>query len=130
MVSNYSIAVPLNNGSKRKSNTISCCKSRIQETREILNDEPKEQNIEPPVTFEPKGTIAGSVAVRNLFKSWLTMLRMPLPDQVTEGTLEGSFLKIVEPEQKIQNNGRVEILKMVFYFFGSNATIKIPAMIL
>nr|GEW26496.1 putative embryo defective protein [Tanacetum cinerariifolium] len=116
-------------GSNRKSLILSSLKGGIQDSKETLKDEPKVQNIQPPVTLESNGTIAGSVAVHNMFKSWLTLLRKPSPCQVSEGILEGPFLKTVEAENKIEISESGETSKEVWSdFLGSHATIKTPAM--
>lgn len=123
------IMYPHIHGSNRKSLILSSLKGGIQDSKETLNVEPKVQNIQPPVTLESIGTIAGSAAVQNLFKSWLTLLRKPSPCQVSEGILEGPFLKTVEAENKIEISESGETSKKVWSdFLGSHATIKIPAM--
>ncbi|GJS00345.1 hypothetical protein Tco_0316853 [Tanacetum coccineum] len=100
-------------GSNRKSLILSSLKGGIQDSKETLNDEPKVQNIQPPVTLESNGTIAGSAAVQNMFKSWLTLLRKPSPCQVSVGILEGPFLKTVEAENKIEITESGETSKKV-----------------
>ncbi|PWA80726.1 hypothetical protein CTI12_AA192820 [Artemisia annua] len=127
--SHLCITHPHIHGSNRKSLILSSLKGGIQDSKETLNDEPKVQNIQPPVTLESNGTIAGSAAVQNLFKSWLTLLRKPSPCQVSEGILEGPFLKTVEAENKIEISESDETSKKVWSdFLASHATTKIPAM--
>nr|XP_043618067.1 uncharacterized protein LOC122589811 isoform X1 [Erigeron canadensis] len=122
---------PLIHVLKRKSLRMLSFKAGIQDNKEIMYDAQELQNIESPVTVESNGTIAGSVAVKNLFKSWLTLLRMPSPHQPAEGMLEGPFLhNIVEAEDSVQDSGRGEILKIVWCdLLGLHSTIKITAII-
>ncbi|XP_071731698.1 uncharacterized protein [Rutidosis leptorrhynchoides] len=127
-----SLRVQIAHASKRNLLKISSSKSGIQDSEEIMYDSQEVQNMKIPVTLESNGTIAGSIAVQDLFKSWLTLLRMPSPHHVAEGTLEGPFLnQIAETENKIiQNSGRSEILKMGWSTFLSlHPTIKVTAMI-
>lgn len=81
-------------------------------------------------------TTAGSQAIQQLFKSWLTLLRTPssssqsqLPNETLEETSENEIVET--DDKKIQTSGRGVILKTVWRsFLGLDATIKIPAMIL
>ncbi|KAL6318577.1 hypothetical protein AAG906_000655 [Vitis piasezkii] len=103
-----------------------------QGNEETITESPKSQNVPLPYSSEANGTIGGSLAIQNLFKKWLTMLRTQSPSQEVDEILgEGPAVKeILETQNEIQNKDRGEILKAVwFYFLGMDAVIKIPLLI-
>ncbi|KAK9080512.1 hypothetical protein SSX86_000270 [Deinandra increscens subsp. villosa] len=102
---------------------------------ETIADSPKMKNNHATSipTSNMDETTAGSQAIQQLFKSWLTLLRTPssqseIPDETLE---EGpSSNEMVETGCKIQNSRRSMLLKAVWAsFMGLDPAIKIPAMI-
>ncbi|KAI3684510.1 hypothetical protein L6452_33734 [Arctium lappa] len=101
--------------------------SYISEGNEdILSGLPKVQNGRAHSTPDADVTTTGSLAIRNLFKSWLTLL--PMASQNKEETLEGpSSNRRAETDHELLKGG---ILETVWSnFSGIDATIKIPAII-
>lgn len=74
---------------------------------------------------------ARSLAMQNLFKNWLTLLRTPSQTQPVEEVVEEPFTtETSELQSTKQMQGKGEILKAAWcYFWGLDATIKIPLLI-
>lgn len=142
---------PLIYGSKRKSLRISYSKGSAQSdgyrnrlrwsqsgkrsfklsyvshgNEDILSRLSKVQNGRAHSTSDADVTTTGSLAIRNLFKSWLTLL--PMASQNKEETLEGpSSNGRVATDHELLKGG---ILETVWCnFLGMDAMIKIPAII-
>ncbi|KZV45704.1 hypothetical protein F511_26730 [Dorcoceras hygrometricum] len=74
---------------------------------------------------------ARSLAMQNLFRHWLTLLRTPSQTQPLEEVEEPFSTETSELQSTKQKQGRGEILKAVWcYFCGLDATIKIPLLVL
>ncbi|KAK2993214.1 hypothetical protein RJ640_005182, partial [Escallonia rubra] len=116
------------NGSKSLKNSVKL--SYVpQESEETLTDSQRMQNAPVSSTSDADDGI-GSLAIQNLFKNWLTLLRTPSPNQEHETLEEESVGEISKTEDGVQKNGRGEMLKAVWcYFVGLDATVKIPIMI-
>ncbi|KAA8540799.1 hypothetical protein F0562_024282 [Nyssa sinensis] len=101
------------------------------ESEETLTESPKVQDGPLSYASEADERIAGSVAIQNLFKNWLTLLRSQSPNQVVDEILEGPDPReISEIQNGTQKKERGEVLRTVWcYFMGLDATIKIPLMI-
>uniref|UniRef100_A0A5B7AJM3 Embryo defective 2759 n=1 Tax=Davidia involucrata TaxID=16924 RepID=A0A5B7AJM3_DAVIN len=101
------------------------------ESEETLTESPKVQDVPLSYASEADERIAGSLAIKNLFKNWLMLLRTQSPKQVVDETLEGPAPReIPEIQNGTQKKERVEILRAVWcYFLGLDATIKIPLLI-
>lgn len=87
-----------------------------------------------PVSSLPEADLrqSGSIAIQNLFKSWLTLLHAPSPQVVVDGILEGaqSLRETSEIKNVTLSKGRGEILKALWcHFLRLDSTIKIPLMI-
>uniref|UniRef100_A0A5B7AHV9 Embryo defective 2759 n=1 Tax=Davidia involucrata TaxID=16924 RepID=A0A5B7AHV9_DAVIN len=102
-----------------------------QESEETLTESPKEQNVPLSYASDSDERIAGSLAIQNLFKNWLALLRTPSPNQVVDEILEGPAPKErSEMQNGTQKKERSVILKAVWcYFLGLDATVKIPLLI-
>lgn len=119
---------PLIYGSKRKSLRISyrLRGSRSEGNEDILSGLSKVQNGRAHSTPDADVTTTGSIALHNLFKSWLTFL--PMASQNKEETLEGpSSNGRVETDQELLKGGIPETVWC--NFLGMDATLKIPAII-
>lgn len=120
------------NGSKSPKNSVRLSYAP-QGNEETIVESSKLQNVPLPFSSQANGTIGGSLAIQNLFKKWLTMLRTQPPSQEVDEILsEKPVVKEVSETQKdVQNKDRGEVLKAVwFYFLGMDAVIKIPLLIL
>ncbi|CAH1418939.1 unnamed protein product [Lactuca virosa] len=123
------------NGSKSTKNPVKLS-YLPQDRKETLAESPKvKNNHATPTSNMQQETTAGSQAIQQLFKSWLTLLRTPssssqsqLPNETLEETSENEIVET--DDKKIQTSGRGVILKTVWRnLLGLDATIKIPAMI-
>lgn len=119
------------NGSKSLKNPVKV--SYLQhESNESVVESSKVQNVVPaPYTAEDE-TTTRSLAIQNLFKNWLMLLRTPLGTQPVEGALEEPSEETSEEEQNVvQKNERREVFKAAWcYFLGLDPTIKIPLLML
>ncbi|PIN20258.1 hypothetical protein CDL12_07063 [Handroanthus impetiginosus] len=81
--------------------------------------------VHAPYSAEDE-TTSRSLAIQNLFKNWLLLLRTPSQTQpVEEAPEKPSFIET--SENTLQNEERGEFLKAVWcYFLDLDATIKIP----
>ncbi|WOG95332.1 hypothetical protein DCAR_0414647 [Daucus carota subsp. sativus] len=113
-------------GSKYQKNSVKL--SYVQQgSEETLT----ELSQDVPVPSSSAKTTEGSQAIQSLFRNWLTLLRTPSPNQVVDEAIEKpASEEKKESEDKMQNNGRSEILKAVWYsFWGLDAMIKMPLLI-
>lgn len=99
------------------------------ESEETSVEPPRAQNVPISYSAEADQTTNYS-AIQNIFKSWLTLLRTPLPNQVTNETVEEPYTTETSETQKmVQEKERVHVLKAVWcYFLSLDATIKIPVL--
>ncbi|KAK4427120.1 hypothetical protein Salat_1480900 [Sesamum alatum] len=91
----------------------------------------KVQNVVPaPYTAEDE-TTTRSLAIQNLFKNWLTLLRTPTQTHTMEEVLEEpNPAETSEMTNTLQKQERGEVLKAVWcYIRGLDATIKIPLLL-
>ncbi|XP_073036048.1 uncharacterized protein [Primulina eburnea] len=95
-----------------------------------LQHESKESVVESSRAALDEMT-ARSLAMQNLFKNWLTLLRTPSQTQLAEEVVEEPFTtETSELQSTKQKQGKGEILKAAWYYFwGLDATIKIPLLI-
>ncbi|XP_057952329.1 uncharacterized protein LOC131146634 isoform X2 [Malania oleifera] len=103
-----------------------------QESEESVKESPKVQNAPLSYSSEGNETMAGSAAIHNLFKKWLTMLRTQSPNNVAGEILGGRspLRQTSEAQNGNQQKKKNEIWKAVwFYFLGLDVTIKIPLLI-
>ncbi|XP_059657914.1 uncharacterized protein LOC132304320 [Cornus florida] len=101
-----------------------------REDEETLKESPVVQNVPLSHASEAEGTIAGSMAIQNLFKNWLTLLRTQTPNEVADEILEEPAPTVSGMENGSQKTEGGEILKAVWcYFLGLDATVKIPLLI-
>ncbi|KAG6388944.1 hypothetical protein SASPL_150381 [Salvia splendens] len=97
------------------------------ESEESFVESSKAHNVVPaPYTAEDERKTR-SLAIQNLFKNWLMLLRTPLGTQPVERTLEEPSEGISEESNVVQNNERHEVFKAAWcYFLSLDPTIKIP----
>ncbi|KAI7756100.1 hypothetical protein M8C21_007390, partial [Ambrosia artemisiifolia] len=118
-------------GSKSSKNPVNL--SYVPKDRnETLAESSKVENNHATSASNTDETAAGSLAIQQLFRSWLTLLRAPSQSQIPDGTLEEgpSSNETVDTDHKIQNNGRNAILKAVWSgFLGLDPAIKMPPII-
>ncbi|KAG6390876.1 hypothetical protein SASPL_148621 [Salvia splendens] len=97
------------------------------ESEESFVESSKVHNVVPaPYTAEDERTTR-SLAIQNLFKNWLVLLRTPLGTQPVERTLEEPSEGTSEESKVVQNNERHEVFKAAWcYFLCLDPTIKIP----
>ncbi|XP_042039456.1 uncharacterized protein LOC121785150 isoform X1 [Salvia splendens] len=97
------------------------------ESEESFVESSKVQNVVPsPYTAEDERTTR-SLAIQNLFKNWLMLLRTPLGTQPVERALEERSEETSEESNVVQNNERPRVFKAAWcYFLSLNPTIKIP----
>ncbi|CAK9137576.1 unnamed protein product [Ilex paraguariensis] len=116
-------------GSKLQNNSVKF--SYVPQESETSTNSPKVKNVPVSYTSEAHETIAGSPAIQELFKNWLSLLRTPSPNQVVDEIIEEpSKRAISETQNGIQNKESGGILKAVWSnFLGLDATIKIPLLI-
>ncbi|XP_071722805.1 uncharacterized protein [Rutidosis leptorrhynchoides] len=103
-----------------------------KESEETATELPKEHNAPLAYTSEKNETVAGSLAIHNLFKKWLTMLRTQLPSQVVDEVLEEEPCTSEKHEALIETQSRERggVLKVAMHnFWGLDATIKAPLLI-
>lgn len=114
-------------GSKYQKNSVKLSYVQ-QESEETLT----ELSQDAPVPSSSAKSTEGSQAIQSLFRNWLTLLRTPLPNQVVDEAIEKPLSDgKTETQDKMQKNGRSEILKAVWYsFWGLDAMIKLPVLIL
>lgn len=112
-------------GSKNLKNSVKL--SYVQQgSEEALTELPQDV----PVPSSSAKTTEGSQAIQSLFRNWLTLLRTPSPNQsVDEALEEPSSGENTEKQDSMQKNGKSEILKAVWYFWGLDAMIKMPLLI-
>lgn len=113
-------------GSKYQKNSVKL--SYVQQgSEETLT----ELSQDVPAPSSAAKTTEGSQAIQSLFRNWLTLLRTSSPDQVVDEALEKpASEEKTETQDKMQMNGRNEILKAVWYsFWGLDAMIKMPLLI-
>ncbi|KAH6770624.1 hypothetical protein C2S52_015427 [Perilla frutescens var. hirtella] len=114
------------NGSKSLKNPVKV--SYLQhESEESVVESSKVQNVVPAPYTADDETTTRSLAIQNLFKNWLMLLRTPLGMQPVEGPLEEPSEETSEEPNAVQKNERREIFKAAWcYFMGLDSTIKIP----
>ncbi|XP_020548451.1 uncharacterized protein LOC105157246 isoform X2 [Sesamum indicum] len=114
------------NGSKSLKNPVKV--SYLQQEGESPLESSKVQNVVPASYTAADGTTTRSLAIQNLFKKWLILLRTPPQSQSVGGALdEPCSTETSEMPNSMQKQERGEILKSVWcYFLGLDATIKIP----
>lgn len=99
------------------------------ESEETSVESPRAQNV--PISYSAEADeTTNYFAIQNIFKSWLTLLRTPPPNQVTNETVEEPYTTETSETQKVvQKKERVHALKVVWcYFLSLDATIKIPVL--
>ncbi|PWA76156.1 hypothetical protein CTI12_AA238730 [Artemisia annua] len=97
-----------------------------RDSKETLLGSPNAQNIHAHSAPDEDVTEVGSLAIRKLFRSWLTFL--PSASLSEDETLTGSTLnERVELDDKILKDGFFK--RIWFKFWGMDAMIKIPAII-
>lgn len=104
-----------------------------KESEETVTESSEAHNVPLSYASKTKESIAGSPAIRKLFKNWLTMLRTQLPSEEVDEVLgeEQPPREMAETDIEIHNKGRGEILKEALaQFWAVDATIKIPLFIL
>ncbi|XP_024170954.1 uncharacterized protein LOC112177023 isoform X2 [Rosa chinensis] len=114
-------------GSKLPKNSV-----KLKENEDPKAGSPQANDIPISYASEANESIASSLAIHNLFKKWLRMLRTHSSGEVVDGILgeEPPQKVISETEHETQNEERDGILRMVWCSFLSlNATIKIPLLI-
>ncbi|KAK4402423.1 hypothetical protein Sango_0983000 [Sesamum angolense] len=119
------------NGSKSPKNAVKVY--YLQNKREESSVESsKVQNVVPaPYTAEDE-TTTRSLAIQNLFKNWLTLLRTPTQTHTMEEVLEEpSSAETSEIPNTLQKQERGEVLKAVWcHIQGLDGAIKIPLLLL
>ncbi|KAL8465510.1 hypothetical protein ACS0TY_034852 [Phlomoides rotata] len=86
-----------------------------------------QQHLVPAPYSAADEKTTSSLAIQNLFKNWLMLLRTPSQTQQVEGSPEEPHVKTSEKSNAVQKQERGEILKTAWcYFLGLDATIKIP----
>lgn len=94
-------------------------------------ESPKAQNVPVSYTSEADESIGGSPAIQRLFRKWLTILRTRSPGRLVDD-ISGEAL----PPKGVSETGtpvkeRSQLIKALwFHFWGLDAAIKIPLMIL
>ncbi|XAR50207.1 hypothetical protein NMG60_11004472 [Bertholletia excelsa] len=118
------------NGSKSAKNSVKLSFME-QGSEDTLTESSKLQDVSLSYASDSDERIAGSVAIQNLFKNWLTLLRVQPANQVVDEALKGSDPgKISVMQNGTQKEERGEILKAICcYFWSLDATIKIPLLI-
>ncbi|KAL7138949.1 hypothetical protein ABFS83_09G017400 [Erythranthe nasuta] len=102
------------------------------ESEESSVESPKVQKVVPASYTEAADeTTTRSLAIQNLFRNWLMLLRTPSQTPPTEGGVEEPLsVETSETANTMQKQERGEMLKAVWcYFLGLDATIKIPLLI-
>lgn len=102
------------------------------ESEETVTESSEAHNVPLSYASKTNESIAGSPAIRKLFKKWLTMLRTQLPSEEVDEVLgeEQPPSEIAETNIEVHNKGRGEILKEALgQFWAVDATIKIPLLI-
>ncbi|XP_055825805.1 uncharacterized protein LOC129894241 [Solanum dulcamara] len=99
------------------------------ESEETSVESPRAKNVPISYSVEADET-TNYFAIQNIFKSWLTLLRTPSPNQVSNETVEEPYTTETSETQKmVQEKERIHVLKAVCCFFLSlDATIKIPVL--
>ncbi|KAI3464115.1 hypothetical protein Pfo_020778 [Paulownia fortunei] len=118
------------NGSKSLKNAVKL--SYLQnKSEESSLESSKVQNVVPAPYTAADETTTRSLAIQNLLKNWLMLLRTPLQTQPVEEVLEESSSKETsEMPNALQKQERGAIRKAVWcYFLGLDATIKIPLLL-
>ncbi|KAK4350545.1 hypothetical protein RND71_029858 [Anisodus tanguticus] len=99
------------------------------ESEETSVESLRAQNVPISYSAEADETTSYS-AIQNIFKSWLTLLRTPSPNQVTNETVEEPYTTETSETQKMVQEKERGVLKAVWcYFLSLDATIKIPVLI-
>ncbi|XP_009763845.1 uncharacterized protein [Nicotiana sylvestris] len=100
-----------------------------QENEEASVESPRAQNV--PISYSAEADETTSYfAIQNIFKSWLTLLRTPSPNQVMDETVEEPYTTETPERQKlVQEKERGQVRNVVWrYFLSLDATIKIPVL--
>ncbi|XP_059303961.1 uncharacterized protein LOC132055948 [Lycium ferocissimum] len=98
------------------------------ESEETSVESPRAQNVPISYPAEADETTSYS-AIQNIFKSWLTLLRTPPPNQVTHETVEEPYTTETSETQKMVQEKERGFIKAVWcYFLSLDATIKIPVL--
>ncbi|GFP90728.1 hypothetical protein PHJA_001216700 [Phtheirospermum japonicum] len=122
------------NGSKSIKNPVKV--SYLQhKSEESSVESSKVQHVVPAPYTIADDTTTSSLAIQNLFKKWLMLLRTPSKTQAVgeaEALVEPSPVESSEtpPNTLQKQEERGEILKTVWcYFLGLDATVKVPLLI-
>ncbi|KAJ0765900.1 hypothetical protein HanPI659440_Chr08g0309101 [Helianthus annuus] len=103
-----------------------------KDPNETLAESSNVKNNHTTETSNTDETAVRSLAIQQLFRSWLSLLRAPSQSQIPDGTLEeGPFSnETAEMDRKIRNGGRSSFLKAVWRgFLGMDPAIKTPPII-
>ncbi|KAL9439159.1 hypothetical protein AB3S75_024759 [Citrus x aurantiifolia] len=103
-----------------------------KESEETVTESSEAHNVPLSYASKTNESIAGSPAIRKLFKKWLTLLRTQSPSEEVDEVLgeEQPPREIPETNIEIHNKGRGEILKEALgQFWAVDATVKIPLLI-
>lgn len=117
------------NGSKSSKKPISLYAP--QDSEATIVESPKAQSF--PASFPSEAESSNhSLAIQNLFKSWLTLLRAPSTNKPVDATFERpSSTGTSDTCNSIQPKENVSLLRVVCcYFMDLDATVKIPILIL
>ncbi|KAK6153284.1 hypothetical protein DH2020_012923 [Rehmannia glutinosa] len=116
------------NGSKSLKNAVKVSYLQNKNDKSSVESS-KVQNVVPSPYTAANETTTSSLAIQNLFKSWLMLLRMPSEPQPVDEVLEEPPPSITSEMPNIEQE-RGDILKAVCcYFLGLDATIKIPLLL-
>lgn len=99
------------------------------ESEETSVESPRAQNV--PISYSAEADeTTNYFAIQNIFKSWLTLLRTPSQNQVTNETVEEPYTtETSETQTMVQKKERVHVLKAIWcYFLSLDSTIKIPVL--
>lgn len=117
------------NGSKSLKNSISLSYAP-QDSEATIVESPKAQSV--PASFPSEAeSSTHSLAIQNLFKSWLMLLRVPSVNQTVDKTLERpSSIGTSDTHNSIQLKDKVSFVRAVCcYLMDLDATVKIPLLI-
>lgn len=118
------------NGSKSLKNPIPLSYSP-QDGEATIVESPKAQSF--PASFPSEAeSSTHSLAIQNLFKSWLTLLRVPSANKTVDETLERpSSIGTSDTCNSIQPKENVSLVRAVCcYCMNLDATVKIPILTL
>ncbi|CAI9099284.1 OLC1v1036073C2 [Oldenlandia corymbosa var. corymbosa] len=91
-----------------------------QDSQASLTESSKPQSVPASSYTSESESAPGSLAIQNLFKSWLMLLRMPSQNHAVNGSAEQpSSMETSETQSSTEQKERVHILKAVWSFFWS-----------